>query len=221
MKDFRLKEKNFNYYDEFIKNANIAIEISTILKKHAENYDINNSTEVEEKVHKLENDADKNLHETIDYLVKDFLPPIEREDIVLLVNKIDDIIDYLDEIAINFNILNIVVLRENFLEFMELFNKVSILLKEMLENFKDKKKHEEVYRGSITSVLEELTDPKGEFVIVIEENKEVKNYDQVDIISHIKELIRSGLTEKEAIKEVAKLHKLPKQEVYKKYMEVK
>lgn len=146
MKDFRLKEKNFNYYDEFIKNANIAIEISTILKKHSENYDINNSTEVEEKVHKLENDADKNLHETIDYLVKDFLPPIEREDIVLLVNKIDDIIDYLDEIAINFNILNIVVLRDNFLEFMELFNKVSVLLKEMLENFKDKKKHEGVYK---------------------------------------------------------------------------
>ena len=86
------------------------------------------------------------MHETIDYLVKDFLPPIEREDIVLLVNKIDDIIDYLDEIAINFNILNIVVLRDNFLEFMELFNKVSILLKEMLENFKDKKKHEEVYK---------------------------------------------------------------------------
>ena len=146
MKDFRLKEKNFNYYDEFIKNANIAIEISTILKKHAENYDINNSTEIEEKVHKLENDADKNLHETIDYLVKDFLPPIDREDIVLLVNKIDDIIDYLDEIAINFNILNIVVLRDNFLEFMELFNKVSVLLKEMLENFKDKKKNEEVYK---------------------------------------------------------------------------
>ena len=146
MKDFRLKEKNFNYYDEFIKNANIAMEISTILKNHAENYNINNSTEIEEKVHKLENDADKHLHETIDYLVKDFLPPIEREDIVLLVNKIDDIIDYLDEIAINFNILNIVALRDNFLEFMELFNKVSVLLKEMLENFKDKKKHEEVYK---------------------------------------------------------------------------
>ena len=48
-----------------------------------------------------------------------------------------------------------------------------------------------------------------------------KNYDEVDIILHIKELIRSGLTEKEAIKEVAKLHKLQKQEVYKKYMEVK
>ena len=83
------------------------------------------------------------------------------------------------------------------------------------------KKHEEVYRGSITSVLEELTDPKGEFVIVVEENKEEKNYDEIDIISHIKELIKAGFLEKEAIKEVSKLHKLPKQEVYKKYVDSK
>ncbi len=82
------------------------------------------------------------------------------------------------------------------------------------------KKHEEIYRGTVSEILTEVN-PKGEFVIVIEENKEEKNYDQVDIISHIKELVRSGLTEKEAIKEVSKLHKLPKQEVYKKYMEEK
>ena len=176
MKNFRLKENNFDYYDEFVKNANIALEISTILKKHAENFEINNSTEIEKKVHRLENEADKNLHEIMDYLAKDFLPPLEREDIVLLVNKIDDIIDYLDEIAINFNILNIVVLRENFLEFMEIFYKLSILLKEMLEKFKDKKKHEEVnkyiieinnieesgdrlYENSIKSLFKTETNP--------------------------------------------------------------
>lgn len=83
------------------------------------------------------------------------------------------------------------------------------------------KKHEEVYRGTITEVLEELTDPKGEFVLVVEENKNEKNYDEIDIVSHIKELIKAGFLEKDAIKEVAKLHKLPKQDVYKKYAQSK
>lgn len=83
------------------------------------------------------------------------------------------------------------------------------------------KKHEEVYRGTITEVLEELTDPKGEFVLVVEENKNEKNYNEIDIVSHIKELIKAGFLEKDAIKEVAKLHKLPKQEVYKKYAQSK
>lgn len=83
------------------------------------------------------------------------------------------------------------------------------------------KKHEEIYRGSISNVLLELTEPKGEFVIIVEENKEEINYDNIDIIDHVKELIKAGLLEKDAIKEVSKLHKLPKQEVYKKYIDSK
>lgn len=146
MKNFRLKENNFSYYDNFIKSAEIAVEISIILEAYTKNFDINNSKEIEEKVHSLENDADKNLHETLDFLVKDFLPPLEREDIVLLTNKIDDIIDYLDEVAINFNILNIAAIRDDFKEFIEIINKLAVLLKEMLEKFKDKKNYGEVHK---------------------------------------------------------------------------
>lgn len=83
------------------------------------------------------------------------------------------------------------------------------------------KKHEEIYRGTITEVLIELTEPKGEFVIVLEENKDKENYDELDIIDHINLLIDKGIRDKDAIKEVAHLHNLPKSEVYKKYLEVK
>ena len=83
------------------------------------------------------------------------------------------------------------------------------------------KKYEEVYRGTITDVLNELTDPKGEFVIVVEENKDKEDYNDIDIIDHINMLIKKGMRDKDAIKEVAKLHNMPKNEVYKMYLEVK
>ena len=83
------------------------------------------------------------------------------------------------------------------------------------------KKHEEIYRGKISEVLLELVDPKGEFVIVLEGNKEKENYDDIDIITHINLLIKKGISDKEAIKEVSKLHNIKKSEVYKMYLEVK
>lgn len=79
------------------------------------------------------------------------------------------------------------------------------------------KKYEEIYRGTIDDVLSELVEPKGEFVIILEGNKEEKSYDNIDILSHVKALVLDGISEKEAIKTVAKLHNLEKNEVYMKY----
>ena len=79
------------------------------------------------------------------------------------------------------------------------------------------KKYEEIYRGPIDDVLSELVEPKGEFVIIVEGNKEEKSYDNIDILSHVKALVLDGISEKEAIKTVAKLHNLEKNEVYMKY----
>ena len=76
------------------------------------------------------------------------------------------------------------------------------------------KKYEEIYRGTPDSVLKELTDPKGEFVIIVEGNTKEESYENIDILKHVNELINNGKSEKEAIKEVAKLHNLPKNEVY-------
>ncbi len=79
------------------------------------------------------------------------------------------------------------------------------------------KKYEEVYRGKISTILEELSDPKGEFVIIVEGNKEIETYSDIDLVSHVKMLIKDGLSDKEAIKKVAKLHKVEKNKVYIEY----
>lgn len=142
-----MKEKKLprlNYYEEFIKNTNIVFEISKILKEFINNYENESAKEIEKKVHMLEINADKNLHAILNFLIIDFLPPIDREDIVLLANRIDDVIDSIDELVINLDIFNITTLRDDINSFVELINRCSNLQKEMFEKFKLSKKYEEI-----------------------------------------------------------------------------
>lgn len=153
------KKEEYNYFNEFVKNSKYIVESAEILKETLQNYSIEKLEENITKVHKLENDADKTLHNMRSYLIKDFLPPIDREDIVLIGHRIDDIEDYIDEILINFNILNISSVREDALEFTDLLIECANSVKDALENFENFKKAEIVKEKTIAiNVLEEKAD---------------------------------------------------------------
>lgn len=79
------------------------------------------------------------------------------------------------------------------------------------------KKYEEVYRGTITEVIEQTVDIKGELVIIVEPDLQEKMYDNLTLIEHIHLYIKEGYTSKEAIKKVAHDRGLNKNEVYKEY----
>lgn len=76
------------------------------------------------------------------------------------------------------------------------------------------KKFETVYRGKLGDDLE-ITQ-KGEMVVLIEGAKEQAEFDaSLSVQEHVDELIKNGMDKKEAIKKVASLRNLPKNEVYK------
>lgn len=77
------------------------------------------------------------------------------------------------------------------------------------------KKFEEVYRGSLSNIIEEIKTPKGEFVIVVSGNKGSTNFESITIAEHFKFYINQGFNEKEAMKEVAKDRGISKSEIYK------
>ncbi len=79
------------------------------------------------------------------------------------------------------------------------------------------KRYEEVYRGTVLSVIEQLIDVKGELVIVLEGNTSESTFDDIGIIEQVNMLIEDGVPAMDAIKEVAKKRKLPKSEVYNMY----
>ncbi len=77
------------------------------------------------------------------------------------------------------------------------------------------KKYEEIYRGTISDVIAEIGEPKGEFVIVVSGNNAEVGYDDISVAEHVKMYIEDGLSEKEAIKKVAKDRKVAKSDIYK------
>ena len=83
------------------------------------------------------------------------------------------------------------------------------------------KKYEEVIRDNIENIIKNIDTIKGEIVIVIDGNKEIKKYENMSIMEHIKLYIEDGLTSKEAIKKVAQERNIPKSEVYNEYINKK
>ena len=83
------------------------------------------------------------------------------------------------------------------------------------------KKFEEIYRGTINSVLEEIKGAKGEMVIVVEGNHEEKNYDELKVSDHVNIYLTQGYTTKEAIKKVAKDRNMKTGEIYNIYHQIK
>ena len=79
------------------------------------------------------------------------------------------------------------------------------------------KKFEEVYRGTITDVLVELEEPKGEFVIVVEGTTETVDYTNVSVIEHVNSYIKEGNSVNTAIGLVAKQRNVSKKEIYNEY----
>lgn len=81
--------------------------------------------------------------------------------------------------------------------------------------------HEEFIRGSVSEVLEQYPEPKGEHIIIIEGNnikediEEIKRINEMSIEEHYKYYEEQGIEKNEIIKKIAKDRKVNKNEIYK------
>ena len=84
--------------------------------------------------------------------------------------------------------------------------------------------HEEFIRGNINEVLNKIEEPRGEFVILIEGNKEDCANEEIVLSSltieeHYKFYEKQGLPKKDIIKLIAKDRNVPKNEIYQLFLD--
>lgn len=115
---------------------------------------------------------------------------------------------------------------EETLIFYEAPHRLKKTLNELLEILGDRKTvlareltkiHEEFLRGKISELEKILTEPKGEFVIIVEGYTGEKNFvsqSEENFLDAYKNLIGEGVDKKTAIRETAKKFNLSRREVY-------
>ena len=110
--------------------------------------------------------------------------------------------------------------------FYEAVHRIKSTLENMLEVLGDRniavcrelsKIHEEICRDKISNVIPLVDSMKGEFVIVVEGNKDIVDYSNLDVLEHVKMYVDDGMSEKDAIKLVAKERGVAKSIIYNEY----
>ena len=169
-----MKKEKLNYFDEFIKCMEFSIKEVNLLKEILANYNANTLENNIEKMHLIEHSADMQKHNLMEYLLKDFVPPIEREDIVELSHKIDNVADNIEEILINFYILNISYLKEEIAPYIDLLIEICNACFNLIVEFKNYRKSKNIFNIIIEiNNLEEQADKmfiKNMRTLYIEEN---------------------------------------------------
>ena len=127
-----MAKKDGNYYFEaFAKGISYANDAAALLQNIFEDFDAANSKTMLDKMHEIEHTADGVKHEMMERLVKEFLPPIEREDIVELAHTIDEVCDLIEDVVQRIYMYNVTELRPDVKEFAKLITGCCADLKEM------------------------------------------------------------------------------------------
>lgn len=117
--------------------------------------------------------------------------------------------------------------------FYEAPHRLEKTLKEIMDRFGDievviakelTKIHEEFIRGKISNILLNLSEVKGEYIILFEmrcktrEETEIEKLNRMNLEEQYQYYVNIGLSKKEIIKKIAKNNKVPKDEIYKKFL---
>ena len=155
-----MAKKSDNYYFEnFIECVECGCQAARMLEENLADFDVHQLSDKLNELHKIEHDADKKKHEMMAVLVKAFITPIEREDIILLSQNIDEVTDKIEDVMLRLYYNNIQSIRPDSLELVSIVVKSCDMVKLMLKEFASFR-HSKSLRDHIIAIntLEEQAD---------------------------------------------------------------
>ncbi len=137
----RKKRKNYDYFEAFEKQSALACQESALLIEAIENFTTAQALEpVMERAHELEHAGDMISHDIHTAIARDFIPPIDREDILHVAENMDNILDYIEAVIQRFYMYNITNMHPDALAFAQAIHNSCQALDRAMKDFKNFKK---------------------------------------------------------------------------------
>ena len=118
-------KRECDYFEMMVRGVKFSCKAAELLKTNLENFD------------------------TMSELMRAFITPSEREDIILLIQEIDDVTDAIEDVLIRTYMFNVAAIREEALEFADVIVRCCEVLKDTLKEFRHFRKSDSIYENIV------------------------------------------------------------------------
>ena len=129
-----------------------ACKAAEYLENLVEHFDSEKLAEQIDEIHAIEHAADINKHKLMQKLAKEFITPIEREDIILLLQQIDNVTDFIEDVVRKMFMYNTKAMRTEALEFAAIIKQCCYESRDALKELPGFQKNSERLEQAIVKV---------------------------------------------------------------------
>ncbi len=141
---FGKNKRDSYYFDSFISQCKFSCDLAEKTSEILHNYKHDEIKDNLIELHGIEHAADQVQHDIMEHLIKEFIAPLEREDIVLIAQELDDLTDCIEDIMISCYKYDLKQVDEVMLQYIDLINRSVSRLHDLLKKFENFKKDQEL-----------------------------------------------------------------------------
>ena len=147
------------YFETFEEMMDLAARAAKFLHDALTNFSPESLEKQMEKMHDIEHLADEKKHVMMTRLAAEFVTPIDREDILLMANEIDEVVDKVEDVLIRMYMYNVKAIRKEATEFTDVVKRSCVRLQSAMKEFSNFKKSKELHQAVVdVNTMEEEGD---------------------------------------------------------------
>lgn len=139
-------KKNEFYWNNYLSAADTACNAADYLLKCLREFDPENMNKMLTEMHEYEHKGDSLRHEMSEALAKSFVTPIDREDMAELSQRLDHVIDSIEEVLQVVYINNVAKINDEAISFAEKICICTAKMKPMLTELPNFRKSEQMHK---------------------------------------------------------------------------